>query len=58
MTSKHLFTKVAESIEILLPISQFGWLRASATFLFLRFSRGSPSNGPPDAVKVSFDISD
>ena len=50
MTSSALFIMVAESTEILGPISQFGWAQAASGVTDSR-SRGDRSrNGPPEAV--------
>ena len=49
---------VAESIDILLPIFQFGCLTASFGLIFLKSDRGIFKNGPPDAVIITGDILD
>src|SRR5256885_3031622 len=52
MTSSALFTSVAESTVIFLPMVHVGCLRASATVA--RETRSGPHvrNGPPDAVRM------
>ena len=52
ITSSPLFIRVAESIVILLPIRQVGWLSASAIVTDWNRSRGSFRNGPPEAVRM------
>ncbi len=50
MTSRPLFIMVAESTEILRPITQFGCAQASSGVTADRRSSGAVRNGPPDAV--------
>ena len=45
---------VAESIEILPPMSQVGWASASSTVTSASSARVRPRNGPPQAVRTSF----
>src|SRR5208282_5079800 len=52
ITSSPLFISVAESIVILLPITQVGCLSACSTVIDSKPAAGSPRNGPPDAVKI------
>src|SRR5579885_625682 len=52
ITSRPLFIRVAESIVILLPIRQVGWLSACSTVIDSNSSLGSSRKGPPDAVKI------
>ena len=54
MTSRPLFMSVAESIEILPPMSQVGCASASSTVTSASSARVRPRNGPPDAVRTSF----
>ena len=49
--SSPLFTIVAESIVIFLPMLQFGCFNASASVTFLSSSLLIPLNGPPEAVR-------
>ena len=56
MTSRPLFMSVAESIEILPPMSQVGCASASSTLTSSRSARVRPRNGPPEAVRTSFSI--
>ena len=53
MTSRPLFMSVAESIEILPPMSQVGCASASSTVTSASSARVRPRNGPPDAVSTS-----
>jgi len=52
MTSNALFISVAESMVILRPICQVGWLRASDTPACSIRSMGQSRKGPPEAVRV------
>jgi len=45
-----LFIMVAESTDIFLPMSQFGWAQAWLGVLFFNSSSGVVLNGPPEAV--------
>ena len=54
INSKHLLTKVAESIVTLLPISQFGWFKAWSKVTFFKSVIGEFKNGPPEAVIITF----
>ena len=54
--SKTLFIIVAESIDIFLPIFQFGCLRASLIVTLLNLDKGKSFKGPPDAVRKIFSI--
>ena len=53
MSSRPLFTSVAELIVTTGPMSQVGCARASATVTSARSSAGRPRNGPPLAVSTS-----
>src|SRR4051812_37035000 len=44
---------VAESMEILGPMLQFGWARACAGVARAIWSRDQLRNGPPEAVRMS-----
>ena len=46
----------AESMVILFPISQLGWLSACFFVTFCKNSEPFPLKGPPDAVKKIFSI--
>ena len=50
MSSRPLFISVAESTEILRPITQFGCAQACSGVHAASFSVGQSRNGPPDAV--------
>ncbi len=50
MSSRPLFMSVAESTEILRPITQFGCAHACSGVQVARRSSGQSRNGPPDAV--------
>ena len=50
MTSRPLFIIVAESTEILRPMTQFGCAHASSGVTEAKRSSGSVRNGPPEAV--------
>ena len=52
MTSSPLFIRVAESIEILGPIFQFGCRRASSRVIRSICSGERSQKGPPEAVKM------
>ena len=52
ITSRPLFIIVAESTEILRPITQFGCAQASAGVTASSDSGGAARNGPPDAVST------
>ena len=51
INSKILFIIVDESIEIFLPIFQFGCFKAIFGFDIFNFFFDLFKNGPPDAVK-------
>ena len=51
INSKILFIIVAESIEIFLPIFQFGCFSANFALTFFTFNNFLYKNGPPEAVK-------
>lgn len=55
-TSSALFTMVAESMVIFLPIDQLGCFKASSFFFSFISSFVRPKKGPPEAVKMSFDF--
>ena len=57
MTSSPLFTMVAESMVIFLPMLQLGCLSASSTVTCSSISLVYPKNGPPDAVSNIFSVS-
>ncbi|OGI44920.1 MAG: hypothetical protein A2V92_02285 [Candidatus Muproteobacteria bacterium RBG_16_65_31] len=46
-----MFIRVAESTEILRPITQFGWAQACSGVTAARDSGGVPRNGPPEQVR-------
>ena len=50
MTSSPLFIMVAESTEILRPITQLGWAQACAGVTRPNSDIGKVRNGPPEAV--------
>ena len=50
MSSSPLFMSVAESTEILRPITQFGCAQAASGVTLSSASRGVSRNGPPEAV--------
>src|SRR5664279_627170 len=50
ITSNPLFINVAESMVILLPIFQVGWLSACCTVIEANSDLGVFRNGPPEAV--------
>ena len=52
ITSNTLFIKFVESIEIFLPIDQFGCLIASFGFIFFKLLVLLFKNGPPEAVSI------
>ena len=52
ITSRPLFIIVAESTEILRPITQFGWAQASSGVTASSASSAQARNGPPDAVST------
>ena len=54
MTSRALFIMVAESTEILRPITQFGCAQASSGVTCRRLAGARVRNGPPDAVRMIF----
>ena len=56
MISSPLFIIVAESMVILLPILQLGWLSAWALVALAMSSRFQVRKGPPDAVRWIFSI--
>ena len=55
MISSPLFTRVEELIVTTGPIAQVGWASASSMVTVVRSSRSL--NGPPLAVRISFDTS-
>ena len=57
MISRPLFIIVAESMVILLPMLQFGCLRACAGVAAAMSSLLQVLNGPPEAVRCIFSIS-
>src|SRR3954452_16342730 len=52
MTSRPLFIMVAESMEILAPMLQFGCASACAGVARAICSRDQFRNGPPEAVRI------
>jgi hypothetical protein len=52
ITSSALFIIVAESTEILRPITQFGCAQASSGVTRASVAGSRPRNGPPDAVRT------
>ncbi len=50
MTSRPLFIMVAESTEILRPMTQLGWAQACSGVTFASESIGAVRKGPPEAV--------
>lgn len=56
ITSRPLFIIVAESTEILRPITQFGCLHASSGVTLASVTGSRVRNGPPDAVTMIFAI--
>ena len=56
MTSSPLFTRVAESTVIFLPMLQFGCFNASSKVTCSNSSRFFPRKGPPEAVSRIFAI--
>ena len=58
ITSRPLFISVAESMVILRPIRQVGWLSAASTVTPASASADRCRNGPPDAVRISRRTSD
>ena len=57
MISSPLFIMVAESMVILLPMLQFGWLSACSLVALAICSRDHVLNGPPEAVRWIFSMS-
>ena len=53
-TFRPLFIMVAESTDILAPISQLGWATACSGVTPRIFSMLNDRNGPPDAVSIIF----
>ena len=53
MNSSPLFIMVAESIEILSPISQLGWASACSGVTSAMSASDQLRKGPPDAVRTS-----
>ena len=51
ITSSPLFIIVAESTEILRPMTQFGWAHASAGVTAASASGAASRKGPPEAVR-------
>src|SRR6266853_7002425 len=51
MISSPLFIMVAESTEILRPMTQFGWAQASSGVTRCSSARARLLNGPPDPVR-------
>jgi len=56
MSSKPLLRRVADSMRILGPMSQLGFLRASAGVILARSRLGVLKNGPPEQVRVIFSM--
>ena len=56
MTSSALFIIVAESTEILRPITQLGCAHASSGVTRAKRAGLAPRNGPPDAVSTMWSI--
>src|SRR6185436_730114 len=54
ITSRPLFIMVAESTEILRPITQLGCAQACSGVTAPRLSGDAERNGPPDAVRMIF----
>ena len=54
MTSRALFIMVAESTEILRPMTQFGCAQACSGVTSRRLAGAWVRNGPPDAVRMIF----
>jgi hypothetical protein len=52
MTSSALFIIVAESTEILRPITQFGWAHASSGVTLASVAGSRLRKGPPEAVRM------
>ena len=52
MTSSALFIMVAESTEILRPMTQLGWAQASSGVTSRKVEGSRVRNGPPEAVKI------
>ncbi|MNT52153.1 hypothetical protein D3C72_1891640 [compost metagenome] len=50
MTSRPLFIMVAESTEILRPMTQLGWAQAWSGEISCSVAGSRVRNGPPDAV--------
>ena len=50
MSSRPLFMSVAESTEILRPMTQLGWAHAASGVTSASASLGVSRNGPPEAV--------
>ncbi len=44
--------RVAESIEIFLPIAHVGWASACAAVTFLSWDFFLPKKGPPEQVRI------
>ena len=53
MNSRPLFIMVAESIEILAPMSQLGCASACSGVASAMSASAQLRNGPPDAVRMS-----
>ena len=54
MTSRALFIMVAESTEILRPMTQLGWAQACSGVTSLNVRGSRVRNGPPEAVRMIF----
>ena len=54
MTSNALFIMVAESTEILRPITQLGWAQAWSGVTSRKVDNSRVRKGPPEAVKMIF----
>ena len=52
ITSSALFIMVAESTEILRPMTQFGWAQAWSGVTSVSVAGARPRNGPPEAVRT------
>ena len=56
ITSSALFIIVAESTEILRPITQFGWAQASSGVTLCSVAGSRLRNGPPEAVSTMWSM--
>ena len=56
MTSSALFIIVAESTEILRPMTQLGWAQASSGVTLCSVAGSRVRNGPPDAVSTMWSM--